>query len=113
MTMNIHNSQFLVGSPFAEIERLQFHDIKEDHVDAFLLGYYDRTSEELDQRSYVRVGAIQTVLELFYKAGYILAHHDIALGAVHRNVTELSDLRTIAKNYLYRFNVKLFYAKNS
>ena len=111
--INIHNSQSLETSPLINIDRLQREDIKDEHVDAFLLGYYDRTCEELDQRSYVRVSAIKTVLELFYKAGYILAHHDIELGSVHKNVNEVSELRNIARNYLYRFNVKFFYEKNS
>lgn len=111
--INIHNSQPLETSHLINIDRLQREDIKDEHVDAFLLGYYDRTCEELDQRSYVRINAVKTVLELFYKAGYILAHHDIEVGAIYENVNEIVELRTIARDYLYRFNVKFFYEKNS
>jgi hypothetical protein len=113
MTMNIHTGTLLESSPLINVDRLQAIDILGEYIDAFLVGYYDRTSEELDRRSYVQVDTVKTVLELFYKAGYILAHHDIALGAVHKGITEMSDLREIAKQYLYRFNVKLFYEKNS
>lgn len=111
--MNIHTGTLLESSPLINIDRLQAIDILGEYIDAFLVGYYDRTSEELDRRSYVQVDTVKTVLELFYKAGYILAHHDIALGAVHKGITEMSDLREITKQYLYRFNVKIFYEKNS
>lgn len=111
MAMNISNSPSI--ETISHIHRLSVQDITNEYVEAFLVGYYDRTSEQLDQRSYVRVEAIETVLEMFYKAGYILAHHDIALGAVHKNITDLQDLRDIAKNYLIGFNVKFFCEKNS
>lgn len=111
MTMNISNSPSI--ETISHIHRLSVTDITNEHVEAFLVGYYDRTSEQLDQRSYVRVDVVKTVLEMFYKAGYILAHHDIALGAVHKNITEIQDLRDIARNYLIGFNVKFFCEKNS
>lgn len=111
--MNIHAGTPLELSHLIHVDRLQVIDIQSDYVDAFLIGYYDRTSEELDRISYVQVDAVKTELELFYKAGYVLAHHDIALGAVHKGISEMNDLREIAKQYLYRFNVKLFYQKNS
>ena len=97
----------------SHIHRLSIQDIRDEYIDAFLIGYYDRTCEQLDQRSYVRVVTIQTILEMFYKAGYILAHHDIALGAVHKNITEIKDLRDISKKYLIGFNVRFFCEKNS
>lgn len=111
MTMNISNSPSI--STIAHIHRLSAQDITCEYIDAFLIGYYDRTSEELDRRSYVRVDAVKTVLEMFYKAGYILAHHDIALGAVHKNITDFQDLRDIARNYLIGFNVRFFCERNS
>ena len=111
--MNIHQGQLIADSPLRNIERLSLEDIQDAHLDAFLIGYYDRTCEALDNKSYIRVENIKTVLELFYRAGYILAHHDIALGSIHKDVNQMNEFREIARNYLYRFNVKNFYEKNS
>jgi hypothetical protein len=111
MTMNITKSPSI--ETISHIHRLSATDITYEYVEAFLVGYYDRTSEELDKRSYVRVERVKTVLEMFYKAGYILAHHDIALGAVHKNITDFQDLRDIARNYLIGFNVRFFCERNS
>ena len=111
MAIDISNSPSI--ETIAHIHRLSIQDITDEYLDAFLLGYYDRTCEELDRRPYVRVDTIKTVLEMFYKAGYILAHHDISLGAVHKNINQMNELKDIAKNYLVGFNVKFFCEKNS
>ena len=111
--MNIHEGTLINDSPLRNVERLPLANIEDDHLNAFLIGYYDRTCEAFDNKSYLRINSIKTVLELFYKAGYILAHHDIALGSIHKDINQMNEFREIARNYLYRFNVKNFYEKNS
>lgn len=112
--LDIHKGQNINDSIVMKTGRIMLELLDDNLIEAFYLGFHDRIAEVHDEKDYKRVGALDTVYELFYLLGYKFSSKEIEFSEmVKKNPPSLEDFKSDVKTYLDRFDIVRFYEKNN
>lgn len=112
--LDIHSGINAEDSIVMKTGRISLELLDETHIEAFYLGFSDRICEEQDERNYLRVDNLKTILEVFYYLGYKISSKEIMYSdIIKKSLPTMRGFRKSILTYLDRFNIVSFYEKNS
>jgi hypothetical protein len=112
--LDIHSGINAEDSIVMKTGRISLELLDETHIEAFYLGFSDRICEEHDERNYLRVDNLKTILEVFYYLGYKISSKEIMYSdIIKKSLPTMRGFRKSILTYLDRFNIVSFYEKNS
>lgn len=112
--LDIHSGINAEDSIVMKTGRISLELLDETHIEAFYLGFSDRICEEYDERNYLRVDNLRTILEVFYYLGYKISSKEIMYSdIIKKSLPTMRGFRKSILTYLDRFNIVSFYEKNS
>lgn len=112
--LDIHGGINAEDSIVMKTGRISLELLDETHIEAFYIGFSDRIYEEYDERNYLRVDNLNTILEVFYYLGYKISSKEIMYsGITKKNLPTMRGFRNSILTYLDRFNIVSFYEKNN